>query len=372
MAIPAIIKIKLRTGVLSLWQSANPVLLDGELGFVSDAGKMVIGDGVTAFNSLTNLYVIPSLQLIVTNYFLPLSIALGNESTTRLSNDNILGQDIQNEATARVTADNNLSVSISNVSGSVTTEVSARIAGDSALQTQIDAIMDLINNALISVFASNSYIVPSIAGLASSTVQDALAELLAMIGGGGAVDASAVTYADPFLITINGNVEEALDAVIQIASLATSDIAYHANRTDNPHLTTKVHVGLGNADNTSDVNKPVSTAQAAADAIIAGNLATEITNRTTADSTLQTNIDAKVIDSIADADTTHAPSRNAVFDALALKANLASPTFTGTVIVPDQSAGDNSTKAANTGFVTNAISDRLTFAKAYSLTTLGI
>ncbi len=35
----------------------------------------------------------------------------------------------------------------------------------------------------------------------------------------------------------------------------------------------------------------------------------------------QTAIDAKVIDSIADADTTHAPSRNAVFDALALKAD---------------------------------------------------
>lgn len=40
---------------------------------------------------------------------------------------------------------------------------------------------------------------------------------------------------------------------------------------------------------------------------------------------------ALVIDSIADADATHAPSRNAVFDALALKAPLASPTFTGTV-----------------------------------------
>lgn len=32
-----------------------------------------------------------------------------------------------------------------------------------------------------------------------------------------------------------------------------------------------------------------------------------------------------IIDSIADADTTHAPSRNAVFDALALKANLTGP-----------------------------------------------
>jgi len=38
----------------------------------------------------------------------------------------------------------------------------------------------------------------------------------------------------------------------------------HANRTDNPHATTKSQVGLANADNTSDANKPVSTAQQAA------------------------------------------------------------------------------------------------------------
>lgn len=56
----------------------------------------------------------------------------------------------------------------------------------------------------------------------------------------------------------------------------------------------KGDVGLGNVDNTSDANKPVSTAQ-------------------------QTAIDAKVADAINDGTTTIAPSQNAVFDALALK-----------------------------------------------------
>lgn len=37
-------------------------------------------------------------------------------------------------------------------------------------------------------------------------------------------------------------------------------ISGHIGRTDNPHQTTKAQVGLGNVDNTSDVNKPVSTA----------------------------------------------------------------------------------------------------------------
>ncbi|KYG76389.1 hypothetical protein AWW68_19565 [Roseivirga spongicola] len=42
----------------------------------------------------------------------------------------------------------------------------------------------------------------------------------------------------------------------------------HTSDTDNPHSVTKTQVGLGNADNTADIDKPVSTSQAAADAAI--------------------------------------------------------------------------------------------------------
>lgn len=38
----------------------------------------------------------------------------------------------------------------------------------------------------------------------------------------------------------------------------------HRGRTDNPHSVTKAQVGLGNVDNTSDADKPVSTAQQSA------------------------------------------------------------------------------------------------------------
>lgn len=49
-----------------------------------------------------------------------------------------------------------------------------------------------------------------------------------------------------------------------------------------------------------------------------------------------------------------APSQNAVFDALALKANLASPTFTGTPAAPTPAEGNNTTLVATTEFVTRA------------------
>jgi hypothetical protein len=68
----------------------------------------------------------------------------------------------------------------------------------------------------------------------------------------------------------------------------------------NSKAETKTDVGLGNVDNTSDANKPVSTATATA---------------------------------------------------LALKAPLDSPALTGTPTVPTLTAGDNSTKVANSAFV---------------------
>lgn len=39
-----------------------------------------------------------------------------------------------------------------------------------------------------------------------------------------------------------------------------TDISNHPERTDNPHNVTAEQVGLGNVDNTSDLNKPISTA----------------------------------------------------------------------------------------------------------------
>ena len=80
----------------------------------------------------------------------------------------------------------------------------------------------------------------------------------------------------------------------------------HVARIDNPHGVTKTQVGLSNVDNTSDMNKPVSTA-------------------------IQT--------------------------ALNLKANLASPALTGTPTAPTASVGTSSTMVATTAFVNAEIAN---------------
>ena len=82
-----------------------------------------------------------------------------------------------------------------------------------------------------------------------------------------------------------------------------ANIQSHISSTSNPHSVTKSQVGLANVDNTSDANKPVSTAT-------------------------QT--------------------------ALNLKANLASPALTGTPTAPTAAAATNTTQIATTAFVQSA------------------
>ena len=64
-----------------------------------------------------------------------------------------------------------------------------------------------------------------------------------------------------------------------VASTAQSNLTAHTSNTSNPHSVTKAQVGLGNVDNTSDANKPVSTAQAAADATKASKAGDTMTGR---------------------------------------------------------------------------------------------
>ena len=70
---------------------------------------------------------------------------------------------------------------------------------------------------------------------------------------------------------------------------------------------------------------------------------------------VDTQVGAVVADQIVDATTIIAPSQNAVFDALALKAPIASPTFTGTPAAPTPTIGTNTTQVATTAFVAAAV-----------------
>lgn len=92
---------------------------------------------------------------------------------------------------------------------------------------------------------------------------------------------------------------------------------------------------------------PVFTGNPTAPTQTAGNNTTRLA--TTAFVT--TAAGAKVADAINDGTTDAAPSQNAVFDALALKAPIASPTFTGTPAAPSAAQGTSTTQVATTAYV---------------------
>ena len=113
----------------------------------------------------------------------------------------------------------------------------------------------------------------------------------------GYVEHAHITQGKIYVKIMNGWELDELHNVVITTPLNNQGLVYETSTQLWKNKTIdKTFVGLGNVDNTSDVNKPVSTAQ-------------------------QTAIDAKVADSITDGVTTIAPSQNSVFDALALKQN---------------------------------------------------
>jgi hypothetical protein len=132
-----------------------------------------------------------------------------------------------------------------------------------------------------------------------------------------------------------------------------ANIQSHIASTANPHSVTKSQIGLGSVDNTSDVNKPVSTAQQSALDLKAniesptftgtvGGITKSMVGLSNVDNTSdvnkpvstaqQTAIDAKVANNLT-ASTTVAPSKSAVNTGLALKVDKAGDTLTGALVI---------------------------------------
>ena len=138
-----------------------------------------------------------------------------------------------------------------------------------------------------------------------------------------------------------------------VASTAASNLATHTSNTSNPHATTKAQVGLSNVDNTSDGNKPVSTAQQTA--LNAKANASDTVNLTGN----QTVAGVKTFSSspiVPTATTTTQAVNKAQMDtADALKVNKAGDTMTGTLALP------NSVLSAS-GQISSTASSVLAFA----------
>ena len=121
----------------------------------------------------------------------------------------------------------------------------------------------------------------------SAADKDSFAEIVSLIN---SVDTTNDSVFAGFVTSSNaaqGVQDGRLTALEAASGSIISDLSSHEGRTDNPHSVTATQVGLGNVDNTSDTNKPVSTAQQTAldaklnindDGVISGSSQVDIIN----------------------------------------------------------------------------------------------
>jgi hypothetical protein len=70
-------RLQLKRGTAARWATVNPILANGEPGFVYDTNKLKIGDGVTPWNELPYIEGSTGIETVTTYMELP---AIGNPS----------------------------------------------------------------------------------------------------------------------------------------------------------------------------------------------------------------------------------------------------------------------------------------------------
>jgi hypothetical protein len=230
--------IRLKRGTASQWFTKNPILKSGELGVEIDTKKMKLGDSTTRWNSLSYITVVPTdLGNTLDSYIE--SSEKGNAGGVATLNSSGVIPDSQIPSgiardTEIVTSYNDLDDAPALFSGSYTdlTEKPTLFSG---------SYDDL----------SNKPTIPSLTGYATETyVETAISNL---------VDSAPGT-----LNTLN-ELAAAINDDASYAATITTSLGLKAPLAD-PTFTgtvsgiTKTMVGLGNLDNTSDLDKPISTA----------------------------------------------------------------------------------------------------------------
>ena len=350
-----------RRGTAAQWTAANPILAAGEIGFETDTSKFKMGNGSSTWSALTYFANAAELAAIIEgapallNTLDELAAAMGDDPAflttiaTNLSNHATDTTDIHgiaNTALLATTAAVNTAISISAGSSAQDATTKANAAQAAAIAAaEADAIARVTTTATAASTALSTH-------SADSTDVHGIVDTAAL---------ATKAYADAAVSThqtdttsVHGIADTSLLATKAYADSAVSveESARVAAVTAAVAALTKSSVGLDQVNNTSDANKPVSTATGTAittavsdhnaDETNVHGIAdtsvlvtqTDLTNAINGASVDQsdlagTGIDWNSADDRFDLDNTYITT--ATQTALNLKAPLASPTFTGTV-----------------------------------------
>jgi hypothetical protein len=240
-----------RRGTASQWTSADPILEAGEFGFESDTGKFKIGDGVNQWSDL--------------DYFI-------NEAAIAVDVSGAISDSEKGAANGVATLDSGGKVPLGQLGNLIDgapnalntlNEIAAALNDDEnfgsatvAHLDQLDGLIDAHSTSLGNISTSLTSINGSISTLNTTTNG---------------------------LTSDVGSLQSDLGSLQSDVSSVTSDLATHASDTTNIHgitntadlatktyadtaastaagTVTKSSLGLGNVNNTADTDKPVSTA----------------------------------------------------------------------------------------------------------------
>ena len=339
------VNILLRRGTAAEWTSANPILLEGEVGVETDTKKLKVGDGLTVWASLPYITLTPAAAATL---YAPLAnptftgtvsldtgVSLVFEGATANAFETTL-------TVTDPTADRTLTLPDS--TGTVATQeyVTTEIGTHSSDTTSVHGIADTAD------LATKTY--------ADTAVSTHSSDTTSVHGITDTAELATKTYADNAAATaISTSLSTHTLDTVEVHGIADTSLLVTTTGTQtltNKTITTpaglvKSDVGLGNVDNTSDANKPVSTAQQTALDLKANLSGPTFTG--TVGGITKSMVGLGNVDNTADADK---PISTDTQTALDLKAPKADPTFTGTLVLPSTVNGPSISTSVNLLFPT--------------------
>ena len=295
---PAITVMQTRRGTASQWTTANPILASGEFGYETDTDKIKIGNGTTAWASL--------------GYWDDKSAPASHTHTM----DGITDATATGKAVARATDAAAARSAIGAGTSSLVIGTTGTTAKAGNWFPSFAEVTGTLSSAQLPPLAVNeTFVVASQTAMLALTAERGDMAIRTDNGRTYVLSTDApATLADWKEITAGG-------AVLSVAG-----------KTGTVTLV-KGDVGLGSVDNTSDLAKPVSTATQTALNGKEGTIAAGTTAQVwRGDKTWVTADKALVgLGNVDNTSDVNKPVSTAQQNALNLKANLASPTFTGTV-----------------------------------------
>jgi hypothetical protein len=298
-----------RRGTAAQWTAANSVLAAGEIGFETDTGKFKIGDGTNTWSSISYFQDTTDLS----GSYIPLTQKAANNGVATLDASgqvpvNQLGNIIDgapdalntlNELAAAlgdnadfITGFNTLNTTVGTLStdlGTLSSDLGGANDNIDQLVEDVEAINGSISDLetekapLADPTFTGTVVLPNTTSIGdvSSTeigyVNGVTSAIQTQLDSKLASATASTTYATLEGPTFTGTV--VLPSTTSIGTVDATEIGYLNDVTSSiqtqlnakaptadPTFTgtvagvTKTHVGLGNVDNTSDANKPVSTA----------------------------------------------------------------------------------------------------------------